>query len=181
MGALERGLYVAHSGSSLRARIPDEAATFFAQNRKVGNSSSVTIMHDVQHRVKVLRCASQLFSGRSATCYCRNGIPAQRRSCIEAAEESGVMNIQVVDEWFVRIRGLLMRTSVAAGATHLTLAHAYARVIALAAQLRQLQRASAPVQPALAGDSSVPKLAVNSEEVTSTALHDCVKLFSMAF
>jgi hypothetical protein len=36
MGALECGLYVAHSGSSFRARIPDEAATFFIQNRKVG-------------------------------------------------------------------------------------------------------------------------------------------------
>jgi len=35
MGALERGLFTAHSGSSLRARVPDEAATFFVQNRKV--------------------------------------------------------------------------------------------------------------------------------------------------
>jgi hypothetical protein len=76
------------------------------------------------------------------------------------------MDFQVVDEWFVRIRGLLMRTSVAAGATHLTLAHAYARLTALGAQLRQLQRASAPVQPALAGDPGAPKLAVNAEEVT---------------
>ena len=35
MGALERGLFAAHSGSSLRARVPDEAAAFFVQNRKV--------------------------------------------------------------------------------------------------------------------------------------------------
>ena len=73
--------------------------------------------------------------------------------------------MQVVDEWFVRIRGLLMRTSVASNAPHLTLAHAYARLAALAAQLRQLQRTSAPVLPALAGDPGAPKLAVNLEEV----------------
>lgn len=73
--------------------------------------------------------------------------------------------MQVVDEWFNRIRGLLMRTSAAAGAAHLTLANGYARLTALAAQLRQLQRAAVPAQPALAGDPATPKLGISSNEV----------------
>jgi len=73
--------------------------------------------------------------------------------------------VQVVDEWFIRIRGLLMRTSAAAGAAHLTLANGYARLTALAAQLRQLQRATAPTLPALAGDPAPPKLGTSSNKV----------------
>ena len=65
----------------------------------------------------------------------------------------------------MRIRGLLMRTSAAAGAVHLTLANAFARLTALAAQLRHVQKTAAPAQPALAGDPAAPRLAVDSQEV----------------
>ena len=85
--------------------------------------------------------------------------------CRTLINNEGTDTLQVVDEWFVRIRGLLMRTSAAAGAAHLTLANAYARLVALAAQLRQLQRAAAAALPALAGDPAAPKLAVDSEQV----------------
>ena len=65
----------------------------------------------------------------------------------------------------MRLRGLLMRTSAAAGAPHLMLANAYARLTALAAQLRQLQKAAAPTPPAVPGDPAALKLAVDSAEV----------------
>ena len=85
-----------------------------------------------------------------------------------------VAAMQVVDEWFIRIRGLLMRASAAAGAAHLTLVNAYARLTALAAQLRQLQRAAAPALPALAGDPAAPQLGISSNEVPLSSTQSCM-------
>ena len=67
-----------------------------------------------------------------------------------------------------------MRTSAAAGAAHLTLANGYARLTALAAQLRQLQRAAAPALPALAGDPAAPQLGVGTKEVPCLSSQDCM-------
>ena len=51
--------------------------------------------------------------------------------------------MQVCEDWFTRMRMLLLRTSAAAKAPHLTLHHAYARLADLKSQLRHLQAAAA--------------------------------------
>ena len=51
--------------------------------------------------------------------------------------------LQVCEDWFNRMRLLLLRTSAASNAPHLTLHHAYARLVDLKSQLRHLQAAAA--------------------------------------
>ena len=53
------------------------------------------------------------------------------------------MCVQVCEDWFTRMRMLLLRTSAASNAPHLTLHHAYARLTDLKSQLRHLQAAAA--------------------------------------
>ncbi len=51
--------------------------------------------------------------------------------------------MQVCEDWFTRMRMLLLRTSAASNSPHLTLHHAFARLADLKAQLRHLQAAAA--------------------------------------
>ena len=51
--------------------------------------------------------------------------------------------MQVCEDWFTRMRMLLLRTSAAASSPHLTLHHAFARLADLKVQLRHLQAAAA--------------------------------------
>lgn len=51
--------------------------------------------------------------------------------------------MQVCEDWFTRMRMLLLRTSAASNSPHLTLHHAVARLADLKAQLRHLQAAAA--------------------------------------
>ena len=168
MGALERGLFTAHSGSSLRARVPDEAAAFFVQNRKVRSSSSSPTADTEASSLLQRRPVYQqsLLSSLASQHRVIIGCHSPDRAC------SRVASLQVVDEWFVRIRGLLMRTSAAAGAAQLTLANGHARLTALAGQLRQLQRAAAPAPPALAGDPAARTLGLDSNEVPVASSHN---------
>ncbi|KAL0019463.1 hypothetical protein WJX77_007420 [Trebouxia sp. C0004] len=52
-------------------------------------------------------------------------------------------NRKVCEDWFTRMRMLLLRTSAASNSPHLTLHHAFARLADLKAQLRHLQAAAA--------------------------------------
>lgn len=58
------------------------------------------------------------------------------------------MWLQVCEDWFTRMRLLLLRTSAASNAPHLTLHHAFARLIDLKSQLRHLQAAGAAAEAA---------------------------------
>lgn len=53
------------------------------------------------------------------------------------------MCLQVCEDWFTRMRMLLLRTSAASNSPHLTLHHAYARLVDIKSQLRHLQAAAA--------------------------------------
>ena len=64
-------------------------------------------------------------------------------STIQQATHQSGMHLQVCEDWFTRMRLLLLRTSAAANAPHLTLHHAYARLVDLKSQLRHLQAAAA--------------------------------------
>ncbi|KAL0031856.1 hypothetical protein WJX79_000268 [Trebouxia sp. C0005] len=56
-------------------------------------------------------------------------------------------NRKVCEDWFTRMRMLLLRTSAASNSPHLTLHHAFARLADLKAQLRHLQAAAAAPSP----------------------------------
>lgn len=61
---------------------------------------------------------------------------------VPAQHHYGMLS-QVCEDWFTRMRRLLLQTSVAANAPHLTLHHAYSRLVDLKSQLRYLQAAAA--------------------------------------
>ena len=80
--------------------------------------------------------------------------------------------IQVCEEWFSRMRGLLMRTAAAADSPHLTLAHATARFATLQQQLAALRKVrdtaveEQAAAEALAQEAAAEALAISTRRRT---------------
>ena len=66
--------------------------------------------------------------------------------------------LQVCEEWFARMRGLLMHTAAATDSHHLTLAHAAARLCSLQSQLWALHKAKAAADKVAAAKAAPPSI-----------------------
>ncbi|KAL0054989.1 hypothetical protein WJX82_005498 [Trebouxia sp. C0006] len=96
-------------------------------------------------------------TGPSVTFPLTSGAAAWPMALASAAVAFYKSNRKVCEDWFTRMRMLLLRTSAASNSPHLTLHHAFARLADLKAQLRHLQAAAAEAEAARAAEAAAAR------------------------
>ena len=165
MGALERNVHNAYEGGLERESLPAPVLAFFTANRKVSTASEHLYGHDwgVHPGCSLPSCLWLYFEAVSMPEPCavccvsirklreqesKSQLFVVRKTQAVVRAVRGSVWMQVCEEWFARMRPLLLRLAVAVDAHPAVLSHATAQLADLKGQLRaMLAEPKAPAKP----------------------------------